>query len=252
MNSQAVYISALGSGATLVGNLFMLLAVVGTGLAIRRFGVRRMHVVLSAAMIGASLAVLACDVSLPSVGVAGGVLLAGLDFFTLGACMMLWGIAFASLERRLAVHNVVMTVAVSVAIILAIQAGGHNLPVSWLTEALTAASGAIMLGGRVALRNQSRAPCPRPRRQVALLVAQRAVCGLSIGLSPGAIGSLLSRQFDPVVMAVCLLACVALAAHMARTGTGEPHDVLLALLVLVAPFSRGGETAMLGPLFATL
>lgn len=252
MNPQAVYICALGPKALLLGNVFMLLTVIFTGLAMRLAGVRRTRVAVSVGIVAFSLTVLTCDITLDSVGSAAAVLLDCLDFFTLGSCMMLWGVAFASLEPNLAARNVAMTVALSVAVILGGQAIGRDLPVSWLTAAFTAGSGAIMLSGRVALRTHPRAPQPRPHKRIAFLIIQRAVCGLAIGLFPGAIGALVVREFDPGVMAACLVACAILAAYMARTGSGQPHHVLLALMVLLAPFFGGGQGTVLASLFATL
>ena len=251
-NATPVYATALGDGAAVLEDVFMTAWVVASYLACRWMGLRRARVVVSSAMIAAAAVVLACDVALPSLGLGASVALMCLDFFTLGASMILWGMAFASLSRQLAARNVVTAVLVAAAAILGGMVASVAVPVSWITEACTIACSAIMLSGRVILRNHARPAQRRPPRTVTALLAQRLLYGFALGFFPAAAGALLVRAFSPLIMAYVLALLVACVAVLSHDSSMLPTHVLIACCALVAPFLTRGMPAMLPALFVNV
>ena len=124
MNPDPVYAAAIGDNSPILEDVFMTVWVAVTFLVCRHRGVRRPRAAICLVMIAAAACVLVCDAARVALPLPTAVALSCLDLFTLGASMILWGLAFASLEKHLAARNVVMAVLVSATLILAGQAAG--------------------------------------------------------------------------------------------------------------------------------
>ncbi len=255
MNTEPVYAGVIGPNSPILEDVYMTLWVVVAFLACRRWGVRKPRAAICGIMVAASVAVVACDVAEKLMGLAlpwgAAVALAGLDLFTLGASMILWGLAFASLERHLAARNVVVAVLAASALILMGQAASGALSCTWMTCLCSAAASLIMLSGRVTLHNHARQALPRPRKTIAWLTAQRVAFGFSLGFFPTAAAALAEPWHDPALLAFTLVVLAASAVTALRSD--EPPCTMLPALILVAcwtlclPFLRAGNMACMFP-----
>lgn len=250
MNAEPVYVAAVGPWSTVLEDVFMTIWVVVAFLACRRFGIRRARGPLCVAMICSSLAVLACDVVLPDLPLGASVTLMCVDFYTLGASMVLWGLAFASLEKHLAARSVVFSVLVASVVTVAGQALSAFVPIPWMTDVCCAGASAVMLGGRVTLiRRTHRRVQSRPRAMIAGLVVQRAAYGCALGFFPSAVGAYAEFGLDPVLLAATIAILATMPVAMTRLDvpsyTVLPALVLAACVALLLPFARNGIHAQL-------
>ena len=253
MNPDPVYSSALGAGSCVIEDVFMTLWVFVTYLACRRWGVRRPRRALAGVMVGCAALVFACEASSAQLPWGAAFALSCADLFTLGASMILWGLAFASLEKHLAARNVVVAVLFSAAVILLGKAASAAVPLSWLMCASSAAGSLIMLSGRVSLTDHRRAPKPRPARGILPLALQRVGFGFSLGLFPTATAALAGEGCDYLLLAFAV--CVIVMSAVAALRSDEPPCTMLPALVLVAcgtlclPFLDGGLPLLFPSLF---
>lgn len=251
MNAEPVYGSSVGSASPILEDVFMTLWVVLTFLVCRRWGVRKARPVVCWVMVAASVLVAACDLAGAALPLPGAVALSCLDLVTLGASMILWGLAFASLERHLAARNVVVAVLIAAALILVGQTASGALSCTVMTCACSAAASLIMASGHVTLNNHTREPLPRPRKGLAWLLAQRVAFGFSLGFFPTAAVALAQSWCDPVLLGFTLVVIAASAFTALRCD--EPPCTMLPALVLVAcgtlclPFLRAGGMACMFP-----
>lgn len=252
MGPAPAYAAAVGPNAPVVANVFMLLWVVLSCAALRMWNVRRTRRAIATSMIAASSIVLACDIALVAPPMPIALALLCLDYFTLGANMVLWGMAFASLEKRRAANHVILAVVFATSLILIgyVVSAFVNLP--HITDVCSILSAAIMLNGRVTLQNQRRRPQPRPHRALGILFLQRLAYGFPIGFFPLLIGPSSLAGFDGALVAFALAALGVSAFATMHLGV-PPYTTLPALLPITAaalcfPNMRGGAAAML-PLF---
>lgn len=251
MNAEPVYAAAIGSGSSILEDVFMTLWVVVTFLACRRWGVRKARPAVCWVMVAASVLVAVCDLAQATLPLPTAVALSCLDLVTLGASMILWGLAFASLERHLAARNVVVAVLIAAALILVGQAASEVLSCTLMTCACTVGASLIMASGRVILNNHARSPLPRPRKQLAWLLVQRVAFGFSLGFFPTAAVALAQPWCDPVLLGFTLV--VIAGSAVTALHSDEPPCTMLPALVLVAcgtlclPFLRAGGMACMFP-----
>ena len=254
MNAAPAYALGFGANAPVLEDVFMTLWVVATYVACRRWGLHRSRVRLSRAMVAIGALVLVSDVLRPTLPTVPALALMALDFFTLGASMILWGMCFASLEKHLSAVHVVVAVLNACLLILLGLAATPAIPASWLTDACTIASAAVMASGRISLRNIPRQPRTWERAQVAWLLAQRLLYGFSLGFFPAAIGAfaLSGPSASVLAYAVVLLACGILFASALRVTTYAPLPslFLVAIVCLCLPFTPGGFSSMMLPLLS--
>lgn len=254
MNASPVYAVVFGANAPVIEDVFMTIWVVATYAACRFWGLHRSRRHLSVAMVLAGALVLVCDILQPALGGAPALALMALDFFTLGASMILWGMSFASLEKHLSAMHVVTSVLIAGVIILAGLAAAPLAPASWLTDVCTIVCSAVMASGKVSLRNIPRPPRRRGRAQVAGLVGQRVAYGFSLGFFPAAVGALAAPDLSvPVlVFAVALLGGCTLAAVMslANLYTPLPALFLVGVVCLCLPFTPDGFASLTLPLLS--
>ena len=251
MNAEPVYGAVIGPNSSILEDVFMTVWVAITFLVCRKWGVRKPRAAICWVMVAASAAVLVCDVAHVALPMPAAVALSGLDLFTLGASMILWGLAFASLERHLAARNVVVAVLAASALILIGQAASGVLSCTWMTCLCSAAASLIMLSGRVTLHNHAREALPRPRKALAWLMVQRVAFGFSLGFFPTAAVALAEPWCDPALLVFTLVVLAASAITALRSD--EPPCTMLPALILVAcgalclPFLRAGGMACMFP-----
>ena len=253
MNPDPVYAAAIGDNSPILEDVFMTVWVAVTFLVCRHRGVRRPRAAICLVMIAAAACVLVCDAARVALPLPTAVALSCLDLFTLGASMILWGLAFASLEKHLAARNVVMAVLVSATLILAGQAAGPWVPFSWMCALCSAGASAIMLSGRVTLRNHARAPLPRPCRELVVLGMQRVGYGFALGFFPTAAVALARFGMDGALLAFTLAVIVACGITALRSDdppcTMLPAFILVACGALCLPFLGGGLDCLFLSLF---
>ena len=232
MNPNPGCAASLGDFGNILEDVFMTAWVVATFLVCRHWGVHKPRAALSLVMVGAAALVLACDVAgvVPTGALA--VALSCLDLFTLGCSMILWGLAFASLEKHLAARNVVIAVFMGAAIILVGMVLSGVVPVVWMMCLTSAAGSLIMLSGRVALHNHRREPLKRPVGPIVGLALQRVAYGFSLGFFPTATAALAEQGLNGWLVAMALVVIAASALTALRSD--EPPCTLLPAFILVA------------------
>ena len=249
MNPDPVYQEIVGSNSPLIANLFMTLWVFVTFLVCKRWGVRKPRAPIATVMIVAATLVLIAEVTQIALPLWAALIIEAFDLFTLGASMIMWGLAFASLEKYLAARNVVVSVLIAAALILVGKALSAFVPMAWMMCLATAGSSIVLLGGNLGLQTHKRASRPRPTTKgLVLLASQRLAYGATLGFFPTAAAALAKGGPDPALLAFAL-AGIALAA-IAALRSDDPPCTLLPVLslgacgILVLPFLNGGLACM--------
>lgn len=182
MNPDPVYQEIVGFNSPLIADLFMTLGVFVTFLVCKRWGVRKPRAPIATVMIVAATLVLIAEVTHAALPLWAALLIEALDLFTLGASMIMWGLAFASLEKYLAARNVVVSVLIAAALILVGKALSAFVPMAWMMCLTTAGSSIVLLGGNLGLQTHKRASRPRPTTKgLVLLASQRLAYGATLG-----------------------------------------------------------------------
>ena len=224
--------------------LYLCAAILVSYLAVRRLGARRSRLTLAGATLAISLAVGVVQVTLPQLGARLLLLDVALDFFTIGAFMVLWGLAFASMDKYRAAQNVTATILVTAALMLAGFALARWVPFGWLTYVLSAASSLVMLSGRVVFSSRHRERVAGQGRALAGALAQRVAFGVALGFcfevtcrGAGAVPSL-------PLTALAVLAVWASLLVFWRWGSRQyatmPALLLVAIGLVYAPFLEVG------------
>lgn len=248
MNPDPVYQEIIGFNSPLIADLFMTLWVFVTFLVCKRWGVRKPRVAIAGVMIVAAALVLIAEVTHAALPLWAALLIEALDLFTLGASMIMWGLAFASLEKCLAARNVVVSVLIAAALILAGKALSTFIPMAWMMCLATAGSSFVLLGGNLGLQTHRRTPKPRPTKGLVLLCAQRLAYGATLGFFPTATAALATGGLDLALFAFSLV--VIAVAAIAALRSDDPPCTLLPVLslgacgILSLPFLNGGLTCM--------
>lgn len=254
MDAAPHYTASIGSNAHVLANAFMFASVIGVYLLLKSQGIKRARIGIPIAMIIASTVVLVFDAARLALPVSVAIALTGFDYFTLGANMVLWGLAFASLEKYLAANSVIVAVLMAAASTLVGQSLSAYIPFPWMTDVCSVGSAALMLGGHIPLRNQTRRPLPRPQSKLAKLFGQRLAFGVPLGLFPLWVGALAQPGLDPLLLAFTLVALgVAIFATLhlgVPPYTTLPAITLVAMGTLCLPHVRGGAAGMMPSLLA--
>lgn len=254
MDAAPHYTASIGSNAHVLANTFMFASVIGVYLLLKSQGIKRARIGIPIAMIIASTVVLVFDAARLALPVPVAIALTGFDYFTLGANMVLWGLAFASLEKYLAANSVIVAVLMAAASTLVGQSLSAYIPFPWMTDVCSVGSAALMLGGHIPLRNQTRRPLPRPQSKLAKLFGQRLAFGVPLGLFPLWVGALAQPGLDPLLLAFTLVALgVAIFATLhlgVPPYTTLPAITLVAMGTLCLPHVRGGAAGMMPSLLA--
>lgn len=254
MDAVPHYTSSIGTNAHVLANAFMFASVIGVYLFLKSQGIKRAHIGIPIAMIIASTVVLVFDAARLALPVPVAVALTGLDYFTLGANMVLWGLAFASLEKYLAANSVIVAVLMASALTLVGQSLAAYIPLPWMTDVCTVGSAALMLGGRIPLCNQTRRRIERPQAKLAKFFGQRLAFGFPLGLFPLWVGLLALPGLDPLLLAFALAALAAATFATLHLGvppyTTLPAVTLVAMGMLCLPHVRGGAASMMPSLLA--
>lgn len=249
MEMTPVYASAIGPAWPVVANCFMLAWVILAYLLCRRRGVSGARVPIAVIAIVSATVVLVCDLARAPMGIAGSLIVCCLDYFTLASCMVLWGLAFASLEKHLAAVNVTSAAFMAVTLILVGMAISDFARLSWLMCGCTIASSAIMLNGRVTLRNCGRRQRPRPIRAVVAFVVQRLAYGIALGFFPALVGASVALEMDGALLAFTLAGIVVAAVMAVRSDvplyTILPALVFVAAMALCLPFAHSGLSSLM-------
>jgi DNA-binding CsgD family transcriptional regulator len=244
MDASPVYMTAIGSWWMVFADVYMTIWVATTYLICHRFGIRRSRTILSATMIAFSLIVFVFDVTRPTLGLVVSLLLMGIDFFTLGCSMILWGLSFASLEKHFAARNVIGAMISAVALTLIGLIVTMFIPSSWATEICTAAASLIMATEQIPLRNHQRPARPRPKKHVAYLLGQRLIYGFAYGFFPCLALSLASRSFDIVLFVYAMIIIAVIFVLIFKSPVMLPSYVIISCGILLIPFAKGGLTSM--------
>ncbi len=157
---------------------FLLLALAVSYALMRGLGVRRARVVLSWAVLAAIGLQLFGSLAAAWTN-AYGVYLA-LEFFIIGAFMLLWGIAYASFDKHRAAQNVIATILLAALLMLGVAAASPITGLTWPSYGLYGFSAVIVLMGRVPCANHEREGVARRRRHEVMTVLQRLVFGTTL------------------------------------------------------------------------
>ena len=193
-------------------------------------------------MIGASVA--AGLLARASTSPALAALASACHILAIAVLMVLWGFAFASMDKRTAGVNVTVTMLLAVFVTLATVAAGAFVPALAVVRVLMVASACVLLSGRVRFRNTARPPVRAARRDAATFLGSRVAFGVVLGFGIEAPLHLVPAGVSPALLVMAMvLAGVALVASL--RGAGRLYFALPTLILLTAgltylPFFEGG------------
>ena len=217
-------------------------------LVMRRLTPRRARAGFALVVVGISALILVLSVAPLSLPPATRPFLVSLDFLSIALFMLLWGMAFASMDKARAAQNVAVTALVTALLVLVCSALPPAVPMASVAYLLSAASGMVMLEGRAYMVNLVRERVPGDKGRALAVVAQRLFFGMLLGFCALARNNG-SGQAD-VALAVVGIALVAgalltLMHPLGRLYTLQPTLVLFAVLVVSIPWIDGGLTGLL-------
>lgn len=251
-------IGTLCKYASLIAWVFM------TYLVMRAMGVRRSRRLLGAVAAGVSALMAVMDLfETPILQTPLATAMLAMDFFTVGVAMMLWGMAFTSIEKYLAAQNVIVSVIVATCLALVGEALSPLVPLRLQTDVLSTAATLIVAFGPVTIRNQLRDVAPeratrgrgaRATPAMAAFLAQRLAFGVTLGFFPLAMREMAALNLDAPLLALSLLtllACVALSTRSRiPTYTVLPALLLVAFGALCVPSAFTGVAGAVSALLA--
>lgn len=242
MGASPWYASGTDAIGALCKYMFLVAWVFMTYLVMRTMGVRRSRRLLGTVAAGISALMAAMDLlATPTLQAPLDTAMLALDFFTVGVAMMLWGMAFTSIEKYLAAQNVIVTVIVATCLALIGEALSPLVPLRLQTDVLSTAATLIVAFGPVTIRNQMRDAVPeraargrdaRTPLAMAAYLAQRLAFGAALGFFPLAMREMTTVNLDAPLLTLSLLtllACVVLS-----TCSRIPAYTVLPALLLVA------------------
>ncbi|MBM7000876.1 hypothetical protein I3I95_12235 [bacterium] len=173
-----------------------------------------------------------------------------LEMSAIGMFMMLWGMAFVSMDKRRASSNAVATVLLTILLTFACLAARGVVPFCLERYAFTVASAAILLTGCVSFANERRAPGDGRRRPLGAFVLERVAFGVPLGfLTQLAVRSGLPMVSTPLLVAATIGAGVTITVFlMARRWLYAALSALFFAAVALAsvPFLDAGSAALGG------
>lgn len=233
---------APGTRLSAVKYAVFVIVILSVYLTARKTGVLRARTIFSLAALVSSLFLVCAAVSGCWVGSGFAHLI--LASFVIGSSMVLWGLAFASLDKRRAAQNVVVTVLSAVAIMVAGSTLSKWLPFAWQSYACFAVSSAFLCLGQIPCASHARTLVVPQGFQRALVVGQRLVFGLALGLC-AEIGHHISPVTPDNSLAFVSLVVLAVSLVLAIRSQDCLQTILPVLLLaatgmLFLPFFEGG------------
>ena len=163
---------------------------------------------------------------------------------SIAVLMVLWGFAFASMDKRTAGVNVTVTMLLAVFAALATVALGALVPVLLVVRVLMIASACVLLSGRVRFRDAARPPVRAARRDAAAFLGSRVAFGVVLGFGIEAPLRLATSDASPALLVLAMaLTCAALAVSLRRAERlyfALPTLLLLTVGLTYLPFFEGG------------
>ena len=191
---------------------------------------------------------LVVSVALGAMTLMGGVcpppVLVPLDFLVIGSSMVLWGLAFASFDKRRAAQNVIVAALLAVLVMVVGFGLSPWVPLDLLSYAYFALSAAVLLFGPIPCASHARTLVANQRSHQAFSIVERLIFGLALGFCSEA--SQFVGPFGPagplvVFAVVCLLVSAALALRASDyLQAFLPVLLLVAVGALFLPFFEGG------------
>lgn len=173
-------------------------------------------------------------------------LVSACHLLAIAVLMVLWGFAFASMDKRRAGINVTVTMLLAVLVTLAVLAAGMFVPVLPVVRVLMVASACVLLSGRVRFRNVNRTAEPHPdaRRHSAAFLASRLAFGAVLGFGVEAPLRLALTDVSPALLVLALAAALAALACAPRRADrlyfALPTLLLLTVGLVYLPFFAEG------------
>lgn len=164
--------------------------------------------------------------------------------FSIAMLMIIWGFAFASMDKRQAGSNVAVTMLVAAFLVLVLIAVEARLPGLPLARLFMAASAAVAATGKVRFVDRRRTRLENARPAIATFVLSRVAFGAMLGASLEMPRHLAAGDASLVLVAlgVCLavanLACYGRSPE--RLYTALPSLLFVAVGVVYLPFFQGG------------
>ncbi len=163
--------------------------------------------------------------------------------------MVLWGFAFASMDKRRAGVNVTVTMLLAVLVALATLATSMFVPMLAMVRALMVVSACVLLSGRVRFCNVRRVTESKPdvRKRTATFLASRLAFGVVLGFGVEAPLHLVVADASAELLTLALvvtLAALTCALHQAgRLYFALPTLLLLTVGLTYLPFFEEGLTS---------
>ena len=236
---------ALGGSAV---NYLVLSAFVAAGFVCPRAFLREDgRLALLCAMAAASVAAWA----LPGVPGAAALAVAQVcHLFAIAVLMVLWGFAFASMDKRTAGENVTIAMLAAVAVILVGLLACRAVPVGALTRILMLASAAVLLCRKVRFRSVRREHMAADRTPLVRFALSRcgfgAMMGLGVALAPRLAPADAAPALVALGLAVVACALVVCARRSERLYFALPTLLLLTMGAAYLPFFEEGLHAASG------
>ena len=172
-----------------------------------------------------------------------------LDSATVAAFMIPWGAAFASMDKRRAGCNVIVTILLSVVLML-LGLSALAVPLSLSCLICVAVSALIMVFGRIPFSNRRRERVAGVQVAKAVALLQRIAFGLFLGFSAGIAQQIGIGSVSGVLFAFGFaMALFALGSYLyapERLYAGLPALLLVAVGAVCLPFLENGISAILG------
>lgn len=176
----------------------------------------------------------------------------GMDAVVITGFMVLWGFAFASMDKRHAGSNAVIALFITVVLMLAAVALASVAPPMVMARVYEALSAAVLVFGPIGFREcqRERVRTPVARRSFIQFVLSRMAFGAFIEFAmcvPARVGPV---DASSVLLAGgVLVCCSAFAVYVRAPGrlyAAMPLALLVGMGALFLPFSNGGLVALVG------
>ena len=202
------------------------------------------------AAVSAMLAATLAAVALPIVGAGSAVCLAIAalcHLFAISVLMVLWGFAFASMDKRHAGQNVTVTMLLSVGVVLIEMLSFQVAPIGAVTRALMVASAFVLLSGTVRFRSIRREKTPRYKASGTSFFLSRFAFGAVMGfgiVTPMRLETCdVSLPLAALALAAVALALVAILRSAGRLYFALPTLLMTSVVVAFLPLLDGGLRA---------